>query len=650
VSFSKSFPFFISLLVAGKIFAQPESPVLKSSIEEILQLTPVAKEESASVVTQIETPMRETAGIISIITHEEIVQSGARDLMELLTQLPGFNFAHDVSNVLGISTRGLWGHEGKVMVLVDGHVMNETSYGVFQFAQHIVLDNIQRIEISRGPGGAIYGGVAGLAVINIILKNGDQLAGGTFSQTIGHSNDALSRQITTASFGKAYNSGLLLSVHTVFNRTNQSNSFIKLDSGTQINYADSSLANTTMLGLKLSYKGLNVNFLYDDHTVKFTEKTGKSVFEGYYFNSDYTYKINERLTIVPMLSFKQQQPWNFKGVPEGDETNTINTRITGTLRTFYKVNENINILSGIEIYHDRANLLNDSIRFASSSYINSMSNVALFAQSIFKTKWANITTGFRWDHHSIFESAFVPRLALTRVFKKWHQKLVVNYAFKAPAFVNLNVNRDIKPERINSFDIEIGYTAPAGFSATANAFYTQIHKPIIAFSPDGISDTYRSGQTIGSTGFEISAAFKKKWGTLKTNYFFYQALPSDEIFFTSNNDRFSFLGTPTYKWVIQAYFNIGKGIGVTATSIFCGSANALGKKNEAIHIEPTLHSNVIISHQNFLLRQMRFSVGVYNVFDDAVNHPQAFRGEAAPIPSMRREIVLKLAYTFKESR
>jgi outer membrane cobalamin receptor len=641
--------FACAILFRSSLFAQVQPDLAKPSIDEIINDTRAQKEESASVITQVETPLRETPGIISILTTEDIKQSGARDLMELLTLLPGFSFAHDVNNVLGINTRGLWGHEGKVMVLVDGHLMNETSFGVFPFAQHITLDNIQRIEISRGPGSAIYGGVAGLAVLNITTKSGEQLMGGTFSQSIGRSEGNLSRQVTTANFGTVYNSGLSVAIQGTLNRTNQSNSLLMLSNGNRISYADSSAINTAQFGIKTSYKGLNANFLYDDYNVRYSNFTGKSVFEGYYFNSNYTFHLSDKWTIVPAASFKHQQPWAYQGVPGGDEINTVNWRMTTSARTFYKVSDNINLLGGLEYYQDAAKFTNDSTRKASPEFISKMHNFAAFAQGIIKTDWFNITAGFRFDNHNIFGSAFVPRIALTRVTNRWHQKVVINYAFKAPLFINLNANRDIKPERINSFDLEVGYTAPAGISVTANFFITEIDKPIIYFSPNGIINNYRSGEPIGSSGFELTAGIKKQWGGLKTNYFYYRALSSNESYFFSPDTRSIFLGSPNQKWILQTYFNINKNFSVTVNSTLSEGNTAVGDLGKRVDVGPSFQSNLILTHHHFLLQSLRFSIGAYNIFNNENWYPQAYRGNISPIPGMGPELVIKIAYSFKEN-
>src|SRR6185369_10896984 len=87
---------------------------------------------------------RETPSIVSVITREDIKNMGARDLMDILNQVPGMSFAGDVQNVVGIGSRGNWGHEGKVLLLIDGNEMNEILYATTQFGQHYNISNIDR--------------------------------------------------------------------------------------------------------------------------------------------------------------------------------------------------------------------------------------------------------------------------------------------------------------------------------------------------------------------------------------------------------------------------------------------------------------------------------------------------------------------------
>ncbi|MDP2877492.1 MAG: TonB-dependent receptor plug domain-containing protein, partial [Holophaga sp.] len=145
----------------------------KTMEDELLALlnTPVTVASQKAMTT------RESPGIISLVTREEILTSGARDLLDVLRLVPGFDFASDIQGVVGPAVRGLWGFEGKVLLLVDGQELNETRYGTVQFGNHVPVDQIRQIEIIRGPGSAIYGGFAELAVINVVTRSGSDLNG-----------------------------------------------------------------------------------------------------------------------------------------------------------------------------------------------------------------------------------------------------------------------------------------------------------------------------------------------------------------------------------------------------------------------------------------------------------------------------------------
>src|SRR5262249_41149239 len=108
-----------------------------SRINDIRELSLEALLNSEIDVATIKAqPTRETAGIVTMITREEIVNSGARDLTDVLAMVPGFAFAVDVQGTVDIGVRGNWGHEGKTLLLVDGLEMNELLYSTNALGNH----------------------------------------------------------------------------------------------------------------------------------------------------------------------------------------------------------------------------------------------------------------------------------------------------------------------------------------------------------------------------------------------------------------------------------------------------------------------------------------------------------------------------------
>jgi len=81
--------------------------------------------------------------------------------------------------------RRIWAHEGKYLFMGNGFTMNDGMFACFPFGNHFPLDNVERIEIIRGPESAIYGGFAGLGVVNIITRDTDE-QGGKVAYTVTH--------------------------------------------------------------------------------------------------------------------------------------------------------------------------------------------------------------------------------------------------------------------------------------------------------------------------------------------------------------------------------------------------------------------------------------------------------------------------------
>ena len=74
--------------------------------------------------------IRQSPGIVSLVTGEEIRSAGARDLIDVLQLIPGITFATDTEGVVSIAVRGNWAHEGKVLLLIDGEELNELNLAV----------------------------------------------------------------------------------------------------------------------------------------------------------------------------------------------------------------------------------------------------------------------------------------------------------------------------------------------------------------------------------------------------------------------------------------------------------------------------------------------------------------------------------------
>jgi len=147
--------------------ASEESPsaLKKLSLEELFTL------EVTSVSMKPETAS-ETAAAVLAITDEEIRRRGSPSIPEALRYVPGVEVARIDSRQYAITARGFNGSvANKLIVLIDGRSVYTPLYsGVFWDAQDIFLEDVEQIEVIRGPGATVWGANAVNGVINIISK------------------------------------------------------------------------------------------------------------------------------------------------------------------------------------------------------------------------------------------------------------------------------------------------------------------------------------------------------------------------------------------------------------------------------------------------------------------------------------------------
>lgn len=130
-------------------------------------------------VSKKEQKISQTAAAVYVITQEDIRRSGLTSVPELLRMVPGLEVAHIDANLWAITARGFNSRRAKkLLVLIDGRSLYWPAYGnVFWEVQDLMLENIERIEVVRGPGATLWGISAVNGVINIITKTAKDTQG-----------------------------------------------------------------------------------------------------------------------------------------------------------------------------------------------------------------------------------------------------------------------------------------------------------------------------------------------------------------------------------------------------------------------------------------------------------------------------------------
>ncbi len=135
----------------------------------------------------------DSASSVYVLSSEDIRRSGVTSIPEALRMVPGVQVARMHGNAWAISSRGL-NHQyaSKLLVLIDGLTIYTPIFsGAFWDNHDYVIDDIDRIEVIRGPGGSIWGANAVNGIINIITKNSAQTQGTYFSQILGNDDNSI---------------------------------------------------------------------------------------------------------------------------------------------------------------------------------------------------------------------------------------------------------------------------------------------------------------------------------------------------------------------------------------------------------------------------------------------------------------------------
>src|SRR4051812_11050584 len=159
--------------LAGSPSANPGGSSLKDlSLEQL---------GDVEVSTASKTPEQvwKTAAAIFVITQDDIRRSGARSIPEALRLAPGVEVARLNSDEWSIGIRGFGSRNSRsVLVLIDGRTVYTSLFaGTYWEVQDTLLQDVERIEVIRGPGATIWGPNAVNGVINIITKSSQDTHG-----------------------------------------------------------------------------------------------------------------------------------------------------------------------------------------------------------------------------------------------------------------------------------------------------------------------------------------------------------------------------------------------------------------------------------------------------------------------------------------
>ena len=636
-------------LEAVPIYGENADEIYTMSLDELLNMNiEIASYESR--------PIREQPGIISIITEDEIRKSGARDLIDILNLVPGFNFAGEVCEWVGIHTRGIWANEGKVLILIDGIELNETVFGTLQFNNYFSADQIKQIEIIRGPGSAMYGGTSELAVIKITTKgreiNGFKVTA-TPSLNKGHINQKYDLVV-----GKSFeNWGF--SIAASYKAGTRSNEELDDNYGNTYDMSEYSHFVRTPIyyNIGVNLKGLELKFIQNNHSYEMRDYYGivpwtnrrHEINDSILASAKYTWNIGEKLTIVPKFTFKNHNAWQNYIVGQEYRWQVEGTRYIYDLLGMYRATDMMIFSGGIQYFDDKGKAHEQTGRAPETHFGNSdrvaYQNAAVFAQAEVETLLGLFTTGGRYENHSHAGDAFVPRLGLTKVLNKFHFKLLYSQAFRTPNIEIIRYNitgstNPIRPEFTTAYEIETGYQFSDNLYWVGNAYYVAVDDAIYYKST-----YYENGKgTVSTYGYETELRFKSEKAHIKLGYANYFANQVD-VNPWSTDRKGTVAGNPNHKIMYSVTYDLMQNFSLNCNGFLTSRIRSYIDPDgdwvaELVDYKGMHIMNLFVDYH---MGPIGLGIGVSDLLNEMQKYYPAYDNWSGAIPAMSREFFIKVS-------
>ena len=191
--------FLVPALCCGLAARAQDASLADLSLEELVRLDVTAVSRKAQKLS-------DTPAAVTVLSAADIRRSGARSVPEALREVPGVIVAQIGAGRWSVGVRGGEGRfSNKLLVQIDGRSIYSPLFsGVFWEALDVVLEDIERIEVIRGPGASLWGANAVNGVINIITRKATATVGSLVSATVddgGHSSLSVRQGISLGDAG-----------------------------------------------------------------------------------------------------------------------------------------------------------------------------------------------------------------------------------------------------------------------------------------------------------------------------------------------------------------------------------------------------------------------------------------------------------------
>lgn len=641
----------ISFNAAADSGAMPGDPYIQDALQFLQAETTVI------TVSKVEENIRKAGGSITVISRAEIINMGARDLADILRTVPGIGISQNVVGVTQIESRGISTLlSEKVLLMMDGHVVNSNllnggALGYFD----LIVDNIDRVEVVRGPSSALYGTDALVAAINIVTLKARDMEGIAIALTLGE-NDTQQINLQTGYVGDE----MELALNFNYLDSNGLDAYIKQDSQQKsgiLSFPEQKL--DLHLDGKLHNLSLQAHYIDSERGgfMNFTDAINTNSFQNYstyYIDLEYEYQWSENLSITPRIYYDFFSFDNFfDNFQKRFSSDSIKTGIE--LQSHYSGIRNHTLISGIQYEDQQHDNVKTYVGNPQSSFTD-ISDSANFNQDTRRNLYAvymedlwdispdlRLSLGGRYDHYSDFGGNFSPRASLSWLpGQNYDIKLLYGEAFRAPSFADqFNANQDailgnanLEPELIKTIELGFGRKIQDYGTLRLTLFRNQLEN-IISAAP-GEAPTNSEEYLV--TGLEVEGRFHFDTGiSIRANYTYQDA--------EDHGTHQTLPDVPAHKGNILLDYRLSSNYNLNTHVFFKGETPRLASSALPDNDAYAIVNLTLLSHKLFPGTEgLEGRLSIYNLFDKKYDDPSSLG--LVDYPQPERTIHAQLTYRY----
>lgn len=573
-----------------------------------------SQEEIIVTANRYSQAINESLSSVTVITRDKIEKSAATDLPTLLGQVAGLDMKNNgpYGKQSSIFLRGT--NSSHTLTLIDGVKLSSASAGLTAF-QHIPLEQIERIEIVRGPRSSLYGSEAIGGVIQIFTRKGSQQANAATSAGYGGNN---TRKVSALFSGSEGNANFSLNVnHT---STDGIDAIKHTSSNDDDGYNNESVS-------------MSFGYLFNDTVsldASFMNAQGNTEFDNCYNNTTFISSDDcdsdfVQQTFSSVFKFTPDGIWDSQLLLGSSRDNNENfwesqanyafetRRIDVSFLNNFQINENHLLILGVDYAEDTVNTL----EYASDTP-ESRDNTAGFTAWDSQYGSFDLNISLRTDDNEQFGKHNTGSIALGHTLND-NLKLVVSYgtAFKAPTFNDLYYpfygDDSLKPEESETAEISLRGTHTV-LDWSLNIFQTDIDNLIAS---DPITFTASNINQAQITGAEFMTEFAAYEWSLDMGLTY---IDGENL--SGSNQGKQLIGRAKESFSLQAYRNFGK-FGVNASLLAQGERYTSLDNSESLPGYGIMDASIDYA----LNKQMKLSAKVNNISDkDYAINADSFNG------------------------